>query len=92
VTTIERRPNKVALALVSVAVAALGLAWIVTRSSGESEAERLDGCGRDLVDEFACGAARVAADHSQLRVAALEMGLPSDSDVVLFAHTLTRTP
>ena len=86
-TTIERRPNKVALALVSVAVAALGLAWIVTRSSGESEA-----VPSTVAAATSSTSSRVVPLASlpatvKLRVAALEMGLPSDSHVILFAHT-----
>jgi hypothetical protein len=87
VTTIERRPNKVALVLVSVAVAALGLAWIVTRSSGESEA-----VPSTVAAATSSTSSRVVPlpslpTTSNARTAVLDMGLPSDSHVVLFAHT-----
>ena len=86
-TTIERRPNKAALVLVSVAVAALGLAWIATRSSGESDAVPSTVAAATSSTSSRVVPLASAPSTVKLRIAALDMGLPSDSHVVLFAHT-----
>lgn len=86
-TTIERRPNMVALVVVSVALVVLGLVWVATRSSGEGEA-----VPSTVATSTSSTSTRVVPPSSlpttsTARTAALDVRLPSASGVVLFAHT-----
>jgi hypothetical protein len=93
VTTIERRPNTVALVVVSVALVALGLVWVTTRSSGESDAVPSTTAATTTtataLSSTSTRAVIVTAAPSTVDVATttLDVALPSVSGVVLFAHT-----
>jgi hypothetical protein len=81
VTTIERRRNVAALVVVVVALMAGGLAWLVARSSSETDA-----VPATTGTTTSSTGPRAATSPTFVSTAPAALALPSASGVVLFAH------
>ncbi|MEO5837541.1 MAG: hypothetical protein ABIQ73_03210 [Acidimicrobiales bacterium] len=88
-TTVERRPNKLALLVVAVALVAGGIAWVASRSSDDQQTvpSTTVAASSSTTTRAPASTTPTTATSTTVAPVVLSLALPSAAGVVLFAHT-----